>query len=63
MCHGSYVYLRNLSTDLDYLSAVDQLYVRSANPGTGRRSYTALLAGVGATLALVVALGLWRFMR
>jgi hypothetical protein len=62
MCHGSYLYLRKLSTDLAYLAAVDQLFVLTASAPTARRAY-GLLAGVASLIASATAAGLWWWLR
>jgi hypothetical protein len=60
MCHGSYTYLRTLSADLEYLSALDQLYVCTANRGSQRR-FAPL--GLGLSLVALLGAGLVFFLR
>jgi hypothetical protein len=62
MCHGSYLYLRKLSSDLDYLTALDVLYVRTANQSSGRKRSSVLLGAAGAVVALLAG-GLWYVLR
>jgi len=55
MCQASYKYLRKLSLDLDYKTAIDQLYTGSAVDDSPRNWRWVVLAAV----ALAVAAGAW----
>jgi hypothetical protein len=62
MCNASYVLLRRLSDNPEYITALEQLYQGSAIEETGSRS--GLLWKIGTPLTLgLTAIGLWLWLR
>ena len=62
MYHGSYAYLRDLSRDLHYLRAVDELYQLSATPPRHLR-LGPIASMLGAGIAVAAIFSVWRVMH
>jgi len=60
MYHGSYSYLRNQSTEANYLIAIDQLYQLSSSPP--KQSHIgAWVSAITAGIAIVGVVSAWRW--
>src|SRR5262245_40928787 len=62
MYHGSYIYLRQLSGDSAYLTALNEVYLTSAYEPSAHRAWPYWLALV-LTGALLAGLGAWWWLR
>jgi hypothetical protein len=61
MCNASYVQLRRLSDNAEYIAALEQLYVGSSVEES--RSSARLWLGIAGPLTVAIATGMWLWLR